>query len=72
MTKKTGLTLLTVPETADRLRCSTDHVYRLIGAGHLRSVQLRASGKKSKTRIREDDLDAFVEARTQPRGGGTT
>lgn len=56
--------LLSVVEVAERLRCSRNHVYGLIAAGSLRAVDLRAKGTKPKTRVRESDLDAFINART--------
>lgn len=55
--------LLSVPQVADALGCSTRHVYNLIGQGGLRVVNI-AAGTNSKTRIRESDLDAFVQSRT--------
>jgi excisionase family DNA binding protein len=60
----TGTRLLSVTTVADRLECSRNHVYALIAKGGLHAVDLRASGKKAKTRIRESDLEAFIEART--------
>ncbi len=59
-----GTQLLSVVEVAARLGCSRNHVYALIAKGGLQSVDLRASGTKPKTRIREDDLEAFIDART--------
>ena len=57
--------LLSVPDAATQLGCSRTHVYGLIAAGHLRPVEIKATGSRSKTRIRQDDLDAFVEDRTR-------
>lgn len=57
--------LLTVPQAAEVLGCSRTHIYGLIAAGHLRPVEIAAKGVRSKTRIRQDDLDAFIEARTR-------
>ena len=56
--------LLTVPETAVRLGVQRNTVYRLINAGELRAVNVAATGSKSRARIREDDLAAFIESRT--------
>lgn len=56
--------LLSVAAVAERLDCSRNHVYGLIATGGLRAVDLRAKGAKSKTRIRESDLEAFIDART--------
>jgi excisionase family DNA binding protein len=73
MTTKTGgppirpsAQLLSVPATAARLECSEMHVYRLVSTGELRAVDISRQGAgKSKTRIRSDDLDAYIEARTR-------
>lgn len=62
--KTTKTQLLSVVEVAERLSCSRNHVYGLIATGGLRAVDLRASGAKAKTRIRESDLEAFIERRT--------
>lgn len=57
--------LLPVPAVAEVLGCSRTHVYGLIAAGHLRPVEIKASGKRTKTRIRADDLEAFIQQRTR-------
>jgi excisionase family DNA binding protein len=58
--------LLPVPVAAERLGCSEMHIYRLVSTGELRAVDISLKGAgKSKTRIREDDLDAYIEARTR-------
>lgn len=63
---KPGSRLLTIPETADRLRCSTWHVYRLIAAGTLRPADIALpAARKSKTRVREDDLAAYIDGQTR-------
>jgi excisionase family DNA binding protein len=60
------LELLTIPVTAGRLGCSLPHVYRLIGAGALRAVDIAEPGsRRSKTRIRSDDLDAYIDRMTR-------
>lgn len=57
--------LLTIPETAALLGYKDrGTVYDLISRGELRAVDMRATGKQPKTRVREDDLMAFIEART--------
>jgi excisionase family DNA binding protein len=54
--------LLTIPETAERLRCSKAHVYRLIAAGQLASVDISVDGStRAKTRIREADLHLYID-----------
>jgi len=58
--------LLTINEAAGRLRCSDDHVYRLIAAGTLRPADIALPGsRRSKTRIREDDLAAYINGQTR-------
>lgn len=60
------LVLHTVPAAAARLDSSEMHVYRLIAAGALRAVDIAQPGaRKTKTRIRSDDLDAYIESRTR-------
>jgi hypothetical protein len=58
---------------ADQLKCSKPTVYRLIAAGALRAVDISvppAPGSKrtwrdSKTRVRVDDLKAYLDANTR-------
>ncbi len=57
--------LLTIPETGHALGCSRDHVYDLIAKGDLRAVDITAGTRSTKTRIRTDDLEAFIDARTR-------
>jgi excisionase family DNA binding protein len=58
--------LHTMPEAAQRLGCSEMHVYRLIASGELAAVDISRQGaNKSKTRIRSDELDAYIYARTR-------
>ncbi|MBO0813670.1 MAG: helix-turn-helix domain-containing protein [Actinobacteria bacterium] len=53
--------LLTIPDTAERLRCSQRHVYRLIATGALRARDIALPGAPvPKTRISEADLAAYV------------
>lgn len=56
--------LLSIPDAAAQLGCSRTHVYGLIAAGHLRPVEIKASGRP-KTRVRQDDLDDFIERQTR-------
>jgi len=53
--------LLTVPEVADRLRLSIFTVRELLKEGRLHGFRL--GGTKSGWRVREEDLQAFIEAR---------
>lgn len=58
--------LLTIPQAAERLVIGTSTVYKMIACGDLRAVDMTVPGaRSSKTRVREDDLDAFIEARTR-------
>ena len=59
----TATGLLTVPETAQALRCSRRHVYTLIAAGDLRPVDIGRG--RSKTRIRPDDLATYIDKHTR-------
>jgi len=60
------LVLLTPAEAAERIRASESHVYRLIADGKLRAVDIAQPGsRKPKTRVRSDDLDAYIEASTR-------
>jgi excisionase family DNA binding protein len=61
------LRLYTIPETASLLgHVSKMHVYRLIAAGALRAVDIAVPGsRKSKTRIRRDDLASYIEKQTR-------
>lgn len=55
-------------EVGKRLGCSEPHVYRLIESGALRAVDISQPGaRRSKTRVRSDDLSAYIEARTRTR-----
>lgn len=55
--------LLAVSEVARRLGCSRQHVYNLIAAGRLRSADIGL--KEAATRVREDDLAAYIDASTR-------
>lgn len=57
--------LLSVAHAAERLDCSAGHVYGLIAVGKLRAVEIKATGTRPKTRVREEDLEAFIEAQTR-------
>ena len=58
--------LLTIPQAADKLEIAPNTVYKLIASGDLRAVDMTVPGaKRPKTRIRRDDLEAFIEARTR-------
>jgi len=73
--RQSSAQLLSIPAAAERLECSEMHIYRLVSSGELRAVDISRKGaRKSKTRIRSDDLYAYIEARTRcaaPAGPGT-
>lgn len=57
--------LVSITAAAEQLDCSRGHVYGLIAAGKLRAVEIKATGRRSKTRLRAEDLDAFIDANTR-------
>lgn len=66
MTTTTAATqLLSIPAAAAQLDCSRAHVYRLIALGRLRAVEIRAEGKRPKTRVRATDLEQFIDSHTR-------
>jgi excisionase family DNA binding protein len=66
-----NMSLLTIPAAAGRLGSSDMHVYRLIANGVLRAVDIAQPGaRKSKTRVRSDDLNAYIEANTRTAPAG--
>jgi excisionase family DNA binding protein len=57
-----GTVLLTIPETADQLRCSENTVYRRIASGELEARDIsRPGAKKSKTRVPRESLLAYLQ-----------
>jgi excisionase family DNA binding protein len=58
--------LLTPAEAGERIRASEAHLHRLIEDGELRAVDIAVPGSsRQKTRVRSDDLDAYIEKRTR-------
>lgn len=58
--------VLAIPGAAGQLGCSDMHIYRLIAAGVLRAVDISIPGSsRSKTRVRADDLAAYVDGQTR-------
>jgi excisionase family DNA binding protein len=57
-----------VTEAAKRMGCSDMHVYRLIAAGELPTLDIATPGAgRSKSRIRSDDLADYIERKTRSR-----
>jgi excisionase family DNA binding protein len=62
--KRTVPQLLTIPDAAAALSCCDNHVYRLIAAGELPTVDISQPGsRKPKTRVPETALTAYIEGR---------
>lgn len=60
--RKTGSQLLRIPEVAERLGCSARHIYNLINAGHIGTVDVGLTGPR--TRVSEMELDRYVHRST--------
>ncbi|GAB3663447.1 hypothetical protein GCM10027596_26620 [Nocardioides korecus] len=61
--------LLSITSAAEQLDCSRGHIYGLIAVGKLTAVEIRAKGARTKTRVRADELEAFIEANSRRAGG---
>jgi len=49
------------------------HIYRLIAAGELEAVDISQPGsRRSKTRIRSDHVDSYIERKTRGRVASPT
>ena len=57
--------LISVTEAARRLGCSRGHVYNLIAAGEIPRHDIGLT-TRSKTRVLDDDLDAYIQRSLQP------
>lgn len=65
-TVRAPVELYTIEEAAEILSCSGMTVYRKVLAGELRAVNIAGDGAtRSKTRIRSDDLTAYIESKTR-------
>lgn len=53
---------MTLADVAERLCCSTRHIYNLINAGRLATVDVGLTG--SKTRISEDEVGRYIDRNT--------
>ncbi|SDR76260.1 DNA binding domain-containing protein, excisionase family [Nocardioides scoriae] len=60
--------MLSVTHAAEQLDCSRGHIYGLIAAGRLPVVEIAATGTRTKTRIRAEDLEALIEGNTRRAG----
>jgi excisionase family DNA binding protein len=62
----TAVQLLTITQVMDRLGIKArSTIYELISSGELRVTDVAATGKAPRSRVREDDLQKFIEARTR-------
>ncbi|KRB73095.1 hypothetical protein ASE01_20175 [Nocardioides sp. Root190] len=61
--------LLSITEAADMLSCSRGHVYNLVAAGEFRVVDIGIAGR-SKTRLPQEDVEAYVLRRLRTVGRG--
>lgn len=58
--------LYTMPQAAEQLGCSQNHVRNLIAKGQLRAVDIAKKGaSRPKTRVRHDDLADYVDRHTR-------
>lgn len=57
--------LLRIPEAAEHLGCSKDHVYDLIAGGKLAVVNIGTG--RSKSRVAETELARYIKANTYGR-----
>lgn len=57
--------LLSVTAVAEQLDCSRGHVYNLIAVGHLSAVEIKALGKRPKTRLLASEVEAFIASATR-------
>lgn len=58
--------LLTIPQAAEWMDCSRQHVYNLIHAGELEYVDIaKRKAGKTKMRVPESALGGFAASRTQ-------
>jgi excisionase family DNA binding protein len=63
-----ALGLLTISGAAALLGCSDNHIYRLIESGELPAVDIAQPGsRRSKTRVRDDDVQAYISRKTRRR-----
>lgn len=58
--------LYSIPDVAAVLGVSRNYVYQRINSRELRVVEL-SNGSRPKQRVRQDDLDAFIDGRTHTR-----
>ena len=54
--------LLTVPETAERLRCHAETVRRLLRRGDLVGVKMPSPNRGGTWKIRESSIERFLNA----------
>lgn len=57
--------LLSIAAAAEQLSCSRGHVYNLIALGHFKAVDIRATGKRPKTRVLASEVEAYIARQTR-------
>ena len=62
------MNLLTLPEAAKRIGCSRSHIYNLIALGQLRPFDISAVSHRTKTRVSDEDVTAYIERCARPVG----
>lgn len=61
--------LLTIPQVADMLACTRQHVYTLIHEGRLETVNIAASSRtRTHMRVRVSALEDFLQRSTMQEG----
>lgn len=58
--------LLTPAEAGQRIGCGRGHVYNLIAAGHLDRYDISLVSHRTKTRVLDTDVDAYIERMRKP------
>jgi excisionase family DNA binding protein len=60
-----SVTLLTPAQAGERLGVSRSAIYRYVERGWLRGVYIGLGQQRDRLRLRDDDLDEFIETRTR-------
>lgn len=60
--------LLSVPDAAERIRCSRGHIYNLIAIGKLDRHNIAIKG--SKVRVSEESVERYIAETAEPVSDG--